>query len=148
MIIDKTENLKNYAKLLPNLQAGLDKVASLGSDPEVGRYEFDGGFFMIQKGLTSPAADGDFEAHRKYIDVQIILKGAEYVIWDEISNLKETVPYDAAKERVMLGGQVKHTFRIDAGMSWVAFPQDAHKACKHLDSQTEYVKVVMKLPVE
>lgn len=148
MIIDRTENITKYIELLPGLKAGLAKVKELGDKPAVGRYEFDGGFFMIQEGETTPAENGDFEAHRKYIDVQIILDGSEYVIWEDIGRLESSVPYDEAKEREMFKGDVVHTFRIDAGMTWVAFPQDAHKACKDLGQKSHYLKVVMKLPLK
>lgn len=148
MIIDRTENITKYGKMLPGLEAGLARLKELGNRPAVGRYEFEGGFFMIQEGDTTPAENGDFEAHRKYIDVQIILEGSEYVIWENISKLESSVPYDEQKEREMFKGEVVHSFRIDEGMTWVAFPQDAHKACKDLGNKTHYLKVVMKLPVK
>ena len=146
MIIDRTENLMKYQSMLPNLKAGLAALNAL-TDKKAGRYEFEGGFFMIQQGITSPVDSGDYEAHRKYIDVQIILTGSEIVVWEDISRLTQSVPYSEEKEREMFKGPVAHTFRIEEGMSWVAFPQDAHKACKHLESQNDYLKVVMKLPV-
>ena len=147
MIIDRTENLMKYQSMLPNLKAGLAALNAL-TDKKAGRYEFEGGFFMIQQGSTSPVDSGDYEAHRKYIDVQIILSGSEIVVWEDISRLTQSVPYSEEKEREMFKGPVAHTFRIEEGMSWVAFPQDAHKACKHLESQNDYLKVVMKLPVK
>ncbi|MCR5536965.1 MAG: YhcH/YjgK/YiaL family protein [Succinivibrio sp.] len=147
MILDKTTNIKLYASLLPNLQAALDKIASLGTNPEPGRYEFEGGFFMVQKGTTNPVENGDFEAHRKYIDVQIIFSGSELVVWDDIDCLKTTEVYNAEKDREMLAGKVEHIYRIDEGMFWVAFPSDAHKACKHQGSPNEFGKYVVKLPV-
>mgnify|MGYP002859837717 CR=1 FL=1 len=148
MIIDKAGRLPDYAALLPHLQAGLDAVAALGAHPAVGRYEFEGGYLMIQRGTTSPAAQGDFEAHRRYIDVQIMLEGSEEVIWEETAALAESLPYDAERERALYHGEVKHVFTIEAGMAWVAFASDAHKACKHTGTTPRnYLKVVMKLPL-
>lgn len=146
MIIDRTENLMKYQSMLPNLKSGLEALNAL-KEKKVGRYEFNGGFFMIQQGSTSPVDAGEFEAHRRYIDVQIILSGSEIVVWENISRLTQSVPYSEEKEREMFNGPVAHTFKIEEGMAWVAFPQDAHKACKHLEAQNDYLKVVMKLPV-
>ncbi len=148
MIIDRTENLMKYQELLPNLKAGLDSLASLDDKSKIGRYVFDGGFFMIQQGSTSPVDSGEYEAHQKYIDVQIILDGEEVVVWEDLDNLQSSVPYSEEKDRAMYKGNASHTFKIEKGMAWVAFPHDAHKACKHIDTQTNYLKVVMKLPIK
>ena len=65
MIIDYLENIGTYRPILPGVDAGLKAAAALGEDPAVGRYEFEGGYFMVQEGETRPVSDGDFEAHRK-----------------------------------------------------------------------------------
>jgi YhcH/YjgK/YiaL family protein len=105
MIIDYLENIGTYRPILPGVEAGLRAVEALGEDPAVGRYEFEGGYFMVQEGETKAVADGDFEAHRKYIDVQIILKGQELVAWADTSLLAVSVPYDEAKDKIMYSGE-------------------------------------------
>ena len=77
MIIDSLKYIETYRPILKGLDAGLEAVKALGEHPETGRYTFEGGYFMVQEGMTRPMEDGDFEAHRKYIDVQIILEGQE-----------------------------------------------------------------------
>lgn len=32
---------------------------------------------MVQKGMARPVSEGTYEAHRNYIDVQIIFEGSE-----------------------------------------------------------------------
>ena len=149
MIIDSLKNIGVYRNILKGLDEGLSAVEALGAHPETGRYSFEGGYFMIQEGLTKAMDDGDFEAHRKYIDVQIILEGQESVGWSEISELKVSVPYDEAKDKIMYAGEPAECNTIRSGMFWAAFPADAHKACRNTGStQTSYRKIVMKLPVE
>lgn len=149
MIIDSTKNIGRYRALLKGLDEGLAAVEALGSHPETGRYTFEGGYFMIQEGRTKAMEDGDFEAHKKYVDVQIILEGQECVGWSEIGELKESVPYDGEKDKIMYAGEPSECNTIRSGMFWAAFPEDAHKACRNEGStQTSYRKVVMKLPVE
>ena len=103
--------------------------------------------FLVQEGKTKPLDEGDFEAHRKYIDVQIILQGREEIAWADLGTLKTTEAYDEQKDKEMLGGEAEYTAMINAGTFWVALPQDAHKACKHTAAPSTYKKVVMKLPV-
>ena len=148
MIIDSMKNIGVYKPILKGLDAGLAAVKALGEHPEVGKYTFDGGYFMVQEGNTKSLDEGDFEAHRKYIDVQIILEGCEMVGWADIEGLKESVAYDEAKDKIMYAGEAAQCNTISAGMFWAAFPADGHKACRHTVNQTAYRKIVMKLPVE
>lgn len=146
MIVDKIEHILLYEPLLKNLRNGMNMVHSL-KEIEVGRYEFDGGFFMIQKGSTKPITEGTFEAHRKYIDVQILLEGSEELAWSDIRDLKSELAYDSGKDAERLSGNFDHVMRISKGMFYAAFPHDGHKPVSHTKEQQTFTKIVMKLPV-
>ncbi|MDO4340284.1 MAG: YhcH/YjgK/YiaL family protein [Eubacteriales bacterium] len=147
MIIDSIDNIMFYQDILPNLKAGM---AALNSKKEwkPGRYEFEGGYFMIQEGVTKPMEEGSFETHRKYIDVQILLKGCEELAWKDCKDLTTVVSYNAEKDQERLNGSKDHVMLISEGMFYAVFPQDGHKAISHTDNQHSYFKVVMKLPVK
>lgn len=147
MIIDEAKNMLSYAPLLPNLRAGLDAVKALGEDLEPGRYEFPGGYFMVQEGEAKPLYEGDFEAHRKYIDVQILLEGTEYVAFAPTGSLTVTKPYSEERDIFFLTGKEKQLIRFERGMFWAAFPQDAHKPGRYTDTPAHYKKIIMKLPL-
>lgn len=146
MIIDKLENLNFYQKMLPHLAEGLKALAALDSYEE-GTYEFDGGFFKIQKGTTLPMAEGTFEAHRRYIDVQVLLEGSEDIAWAEIADLTPTTAYDSEKDITRYTGATTQTMHIATGMCYVAFQKDGHKAVRHLTSPQTFTKAIFKLPV-
>lgn len=146
MIVDKIEHILLYEPLLKNLRNGMNMIHSL-KEIEVGRYEFDGGFFMIQKGSTKPITEGTFEAHRKYIDVQILLEGSEELAWSDIRDLKSELAYDSEKDAERLSGNFDHVMRISKGMFYAAFPHDGHKPVSHTKEQQTFTKIVMKLPV-
>lgn len=145
MIIDRMENIMNYASLLPNLKNGLEKIRDL-TEFNSGRYEFDGGFFMIQKGSTQPIEKGSFESHKKYIDVQILLEGSEEVAWEDIRQLTVIVPYDPENDAQRLTGPHEHVMKITRGMFYAAFPQDGHQPTAHTKEVQNFTKIVMKLP--
>lgn len=147
MIVDRIENILFYEKLLPNIASGMEKVKEL-KNPEVGRYEFDGGYFMIQKGETKPLEEGTYEAHRKYIDVQIILEGSEEVAWKPISELTSVIPYDPQKDAERFDGTKEHVMLISAGMFYAAYPKDGHKPVSHTEKKQSFTKIVMKLPAD
>ncbi len=145
MIIDTTAHLHMYADILPGLETGLAAIESL-QEMKDGRYEFEGGFFMIQSGQTSSWESGEFEAHRKYIDVQMIIDGAEEVAWEDVHALTVTKPY--VEDIEFLTGQAVRSCRIDTGMFYAAFPHDAHMPCRHSGNVPyRYRKIVLKLPV-
>ena len=146
MIIGSISELKNYEAVLPDLAAGLKAIENAGQ-LEAGRYEFDGGYFMIQKGVTKPLSEGTYEAHRRYIDVQILLEGAEEIAWEELKNLTVCLPYDETGDKERYTGEHKHHMLITEGMFWAAFPQDGHQALGHLEEPYNYKKIVLKLPV-
>lgn len=143
MVIDKLTHIKDYIAVLPHFEealACLDQVKSADS----GRYDFSGGFILIQEGTTSSVESGDFEAHRKYLDVQILLEGAETIVWADIADLTVSVPYNEQTDR---GGYCGNgcTIEIRPGMFYVCDPHDAHKCCHHTDTPTPFRKAVIKL---
>lgn len=144
MIIDRVENMEYYESILPGLKNGLKTLRELPSR-EVGRYEFEGGFLMIQEGDTKPMDEGTFEAHRKYVDVQIMLEGCEELAWEEYSKLDSVIPYNEEKDQERLDGAKNHRILISDGMFFAAFPQDGHKAVSHTKEQHHYRKTVIKL---
>lgn len=146
MIIDHMENIMNYAPLLPNLKNGLEKIQAL-AEFNPGRYEFDGGFFMIQKGVTRPILEGSFESHQKYIDVQLLIEGSEEVAWEDIRNLEVIVPYNPEKDAQRLTGSYEHVMKITQGMFYAAFPWDGHQPVSHTKEMQSFTKIVLKLPV-
>lgn len=147
MIIDSIRNIMKYEALLPNLKAGMEAVRGL-TKLETGRYEFPGGYFMVQKGATRPIEEGTFEAHRKYIDVQILMEGSEEVAWEDIRNLVTMVPYNSEKDAQRLTGNKEHVMKITKDMFYAAFPEDGHQPVAHTKDEQSFTKIVMKLPVE
>ena len=133
MIIGKTEHIRRYEEILPCLDEAL-KATSCAADLPVGRYEFPGGYFMIQEGHTKPMDEGTFEAHRKYIDVQILLAGSEEIAWSDLDGLEEVIPYNEEKDAMRLQGEKNCHMEITAGMFWAAFPEDAHQAVSHTET--------------
>ncbi len=144
MLLMKLERLRSV-KDLPHLSDALSCLdANRGAAP--GRYEFPGGFLLLQEGETKPMAEGDFEAHRKYLDVQILLEGEEAVMWADVGDLTPSVPYNAEKDKEMLAGDGA-VLRLKPGCCYICRPEDGHKACRHVHKPGHYRKAVVKLEI-
>lgn len=145
MIIDYLEHSSLYENLIPNFSEGLAFAMSLWDKP-VGRYEKGEMFAMVQQGLTKPIEYVDFEGHKKYVDIQILVDGEEMVEWDSTKNLEISAPYNDENDILFFKGNGQR-FQIQKNMFYFLFPHDAHKPCCYVDRQTSYRKIVLKLKV-
>ncbi|HFI0500848.1 TPA: YhcH/YjgK/YiaL family protein [Streptococcus suis] len=148
MIIDRIERLINYESLLPNLNNAFQAIEKIENREEGIRYPFDGGFLFFQSGHTKNLVDAQFEAHRKYIDVQLVLEGAEYVSLQDKSQVEVLLPYDRNRDVEKYVGEAQHTLFVNKGMGYVCFPWDIHQAVFHFEQPTYFEKVVIKLEIQ
>jgi len=146
MIIDTIENLTYYEAINNKLGNGLNKLTEVEINYDK-RFTFDGGFLFFQTGTTSPMDEGTFEAHKKYIDVQIVLEGSEYVAWTPIDQLTNVTEYNSEKDVVRLNGEPETIMQIKKGIGYICLPHDGHKALKYIDEVTEYKKAVIKIEI-
>ncbi|WP_175074703.1 MULTISPECIES: YhcH/YjgK/YiaL family protein [Terribacillus] len=146
MIFDLIENLVEYNSLNPKIGNGLKKFNEIEIDYNK-RFEFDGGYLFFQEGTTTHIDEGTFEAHKKYIDIQIVLDGSEYVAWAPIDQLEVDVAYNVEKDVVRLNGNPETTMKINKGMAYICLPHDGHKALKYIDKATNYKKAVIKIEI-
>ncbi|MCR8631690.1 YhcH/YjgK/YiaL family protein [Paenibacillus radicis (ex Xue et al. 2023)] len=131
MIIDHINNASLYYGLNGKFAAAfqyLQEHALDGMDP--GKYEIQGSelFLMIQSYDTRRQEEGFWEAHRSYIDIQIMLEGTERMGYAYAGHLTTTEDHLDEKDYKVLegdGGFVdvkEHCFVI-------FYPDDAHMPC-------------------
>lgn len=147
MIIDYMEYLDQYTSQIPNLENAL-QVMRENPNLDVPRFDFEGGYIMIQHGMTRDLNDGFFEAHEKYIDVQIMLEGQEIIFWNRTENMEAVGDYNVEQDKLALTGSGAES-KLTSGMFAIMFPSDAHAPCRHMagDTPHSYKKCVFKLLV-
>ena len=127
MILDTLNNLELYAGLDENIKqvAEYAKKTDLKS-LEVGRYELENGvYLMVQSYCTKPIAEGKYEVHRKYTDIQIVLEGCENMGYAPLSAMEASTEYSEEKDCQFLNG-AGNLLEVTANSFAVFFPQDAH----------------------
>ena len=87
------------------------------------------------------------EAHRKYLDIQYIVKGKEVMGWADLADCQLVGEFNETKDVGKYSGNFEY-MTINEGVCYVAFPEDAHMPGRHLDVPNDFVKVVVKLKVE
>jgi len=114
---------------------------------EPGTVEIDGKnvYAMIQQYNTKPKAQGVWEAHRKYIDVQYVVTGAELMGYVNLNALAAG-PYDTDKDYLLLKGE-GNFLHMPAGTFIILTPQDAHIPGVAVDAPEPVRKVVVKVAI-
>jgi biofilm protein TabA len=156
MIVDELKNASQYAATGTPLRRALDYLMStdlLSLAP--GRNVVDGDTIYVERQQypTRPIAQGRYEAHRKYLDVHVILQGREKIYWAPVGALTVTDEYSAQKDALMLsdpaGSGDANSSRLQAqlgpGSFAIVFPQDAHIPGSQWDGETMVEKVVVKV---
>jgi YhcH/YjgK/YiaL family protein len=148
MILDILENAKLYIPLHNGFLKAFEflKRPSLTS-LQPGRHEIDGErvFALISKGPGRMKPDGKLETHRKFIDIQYIIAGADEMGWKPGSACTTPAgPYDPEKDIQFFNNEPDAWVLVHAGAFAIFFPEDAHLP---LISRGAIHKVVVKVAV-
>jgi YhcH/YjgK/YiaL family protein len=116
----------------------------------LGRTDIEGDdvYVMISEGETRPPEQVRFEAHRRYIDIQLVVRGQEAIGVAPVSTLTTVEAYDPAKdiEFFAVPGE-SATVDLRAGDFAVFAPGDGHRPSLHLDGPHVSRKAVVKVSV-
>lgn len=152
MITDKIDNAEIYYGLDRRIAQGL----ALLKDPTVlnaekGRHDVDGDnlYFSVDEYDSKPEADGRLEAHHKYLDIQFVASGREWIGCREIPGLMLETPYDPAKDIEFYHRAEPMTKVVmEAGTFAIIWPHEAHMPSRMFDKPQPVKKIVVKVRVE
>lgn len=148
MIIDRINNASLYYTIHPKFKSAFDYTASIDTATiPAGRYEIDGSamYALVQEYNTKLKEDGKWEAHRRYIDLQYVVQGAEGIGYANIHHLKQR-EYEADKDFLPLFGD-GDVVTVSSGNFVLLFPEDAHMPGMALGDSALVKKVVIKIAV-
>lgn len=143
MILDNISNIKKYKGIHKGLDKAIDYILSNDiSNVEAGKQIIDGDnlYFISQEYDTKTYEDGKLEAHKKYIDIQYVISGEEYIGYNNISDLKVTTDYIEEKD-VTFYEKDCDMHRLSTGDFAIYFINDAHMP--GVNDKTEKVKKVV-----
>jgi len=130
MILDSLKNAYAYISLNPLFKQAFDFISKNDlSSFEPGKVVLDGDRLYISvmeiEGKTPEAAK--MEAHKKYIDIQIVLKGEETMGWTAIEHCKNEIdPYNTDKDIVFYTDKPTTNISVNPGEFIIFFPEDGH----------------------
>lgn len=149
MVTDRLENAGLYFGLGKAIEVGLrflktDQVYELPA----GRHDVDDQVFALtSEYVTKPRNSCEFESHRKYIDIQLIVEGCECIDYASRVSLSKTQKYDSAGDVSLYSGEGSE-IKLEPGCFAIFFPDDAHRPQITDTIAMPVRKVVVKVPVE
>jgi biofilm protein TabA len=152
MIVDRIESLGKYQLVIPYLAEVIDFIADgkldalpTGSHPIVDDLVR----VSVSEYETKDEASVKWEAHRKFIDVQIVLSGSESIGHSDVADLTVVSGYDEKGDFSLYAdeGTALTSIALKPGMFCAFFPEDGHKPGCAIASPAKVRKAVFKIPV-
>ena len=149
MIIDRIDNAHLYYAIHSKFKRAFDYIHEINiATIPAGKYEIDGEnmYAMVQEYNTKLKEQGFWEAHRRYIDLQYVVQGAEGIGYANISQLQQG-EYDTSKDFLPLQGD-GDLFTLQSRCFVLLLPEDAHMPGMSIGSPAPVKKIVIKIAVE
>lgn len=150
MIFDDISNIATYKGLSPNIALGLDFIKQMKPDTPVGTYQINHRVkAIVSEYETKLENEYGYEAHKKYIDIQYLISGAERIACLPIEKLIETEQYNEEKDAAFYKANINpQEMVIGDGYFAIFFPQDGHMPQLCVDKPMKVKKVVIKVVIK
>jgi YhcH/YjgK/YiaL family protein len=147
MIVDTLQNAGLYKNASTGLAKAFEYLLTTDFEPLApGKYEVDGDnvFAIISEFETKDKTACEIEAHRKYIDIQYLVKGVEMFGYAPLAGQVPIVEYDEANDFAVYREEVSY-IKLEAGMFIIFLPSDLHQPEVRQYEPVTVKKVVMKV---
>lgn len=147
MVYARVEQLPMYYALHPLLQE-VHAFAASAADKSVGRYELSAGAYaLIKEGQTKELPRKQYEGHRRYWDVHVLISGSERIDVCNSDAMMVARDYNAEKDNLFFDSQQVNHIDLLPGEFCLCMQHDAHEANLCASAPSSYRKIVFKLPV-
>ena len=147
MIIDVLENSEKYISLHKDFKLVFDFLKNNDiSTLKCGKHQLRGDevFFNLQEYETKHTQK--LEAHKKYIDIQVLAVGEEYMGYTNINNTTLSEEYNDEKDVMFLNGNVDKV-KANSKTFVIFYPEDAHMPALAIDEERWVKKAIFKILV-
>ena len=146
MIIDNLTNAEKYMSLHKDFKLVFDflKTHNLETMECAKNIQLRGNevFFNLDEYETKPTQK--LEAHKKYIDIQVVVTGEEYMGYTNIENTIVTEEYDEKRDVMFLNGNVDKVLATNKNFI-IFYPEDAHMPALSVTTPQKVKKAIFKI---
>lgn len=149
MIYDNLSYIELYKGLSPDIYEGLKFLKEADGNIANGVYQINPRVkAIVSEYETKTKNKYGYEAHKKYIDIQITLNGQERVACLPIERMSEEKPYSEETDAAFYSANVStQEMTIGDGYFAIFFPQDGHMPQLCIDKPQIVKKVVVKVQI-
>ena len=150
MIFDKIDNTELYKGLSEDINLGLEFLTNATPDIDNGAYELSPRVkAIVSEYKTMEVNEYGFEAHKKFIDIQFLLKGSEKICCLPIEQLKKTKTYSEENDAAFYASNTNPIeMTLGNGYFAIFYPQDGHMPQLCVNEPVDVKKVVIKVRIE
>lgn len=150
MIIDVLKNADLYREVNNKFNKAFNFLRSmdlLKLNP--GKYEIEGTsiYAIVDNYFTRPKEEGVWEAHRRYIDIQFVVKNKEQIGYANLDQMQNYTEYDQKKDILFFKGTGSY-FIIPADTFVIFTPQDVHMPGIVIEKPESVKKIVLKILID
>ena len=134
-------------------KAEWDKAFSFMRDQDLSalkpdKYVIDGDnvYAMITEAPSKTFEQSDWESHRKYIDIQYVIKGEEKIGVVPLAKATVSKPYDETKDYANYTAEGEY-YTAKPGTFFLFFPDDVHRPNIKIEGYEVVKKLVIKIRV-
>lgn len=145
MIIDNLSNAEKYTCLHKDFKLVFDFLKNNDlTKLKCGKHKLRGDevFFNLQEYETKPTQK--LEAHKKYIDIQVVAIGEEYMGYTNIDNTSLSENYDNERDVMFLNGNVDKLLATNKNFL-IFYPEDAHMPALSVAEPKKVKKAIFKI---
>lgn len=149
MIIDLLSNIEQYKVLGERIAMAIDFIQKNDFKVmEKGKYPIDGDvvFAIVSEYNTKAESDAKAESHKKYIDIQLMVNGSEYMGYLPLTGQKPSETYNPEKD-IEFYQLSCNLVEVSEGMFAIFYPHDIHQPCVLKEISAPVKKVVIKVLV-
>jgi len=145
----KINDLEKVKEISPEVYAFLTDASKCNENTENGRVDITGECYAIFSNYTTvDRATKEYESHIKYIDVQMLLSGSEYIEVAPVDALKVSKEYSEEKDVMFFSNEVEgDNILLEPMKPVLLFPETGHMPGVISGKACEVKKVVVKIPV-
>lgn len=129
MILDTIHNAERYYAMHPTFRAAFEWLRKQAANRlPAGKQEIDGERLYATV-VTSPGrgqAAAKFEVHRRYIDIQYMVEGADLMGWRHLDASMKGKGFDAVKDVELFDDRPELWVPVPVAHFAIFFPEDAH----------------------
>ena len=149
MIYDSLDHIETYKGLSGDIYEGLKFLKQAGADIACGVHQLSPKVRAIVSEYETMAENPyGYKAHKRFIDIQFLLKGEEKVCSLPLCRLTETKAYDPGCDAAFYtAAAAPQEAVIGEGFFAIYFPQDGHMPQICVSRPAPVKKVVVKIEI-